>query len=414
VRWSKQNLVDGYYFGMESEPADPEKLEELRAKRSELFLSALSPRQQQELMALDTSLAEVEAKLSSLPPQQQVFAASTDFASQGGFRPTRGEPREIRVLQRGNVTQPGEVAPPASLSALDHLSSQFLLSRDHTEGERRVALAAWITDDDNPLTWRSMANRVWLYHFGRGIVDSPNDFGRMGELPTHPKLLDWLACELRDGGQSLKSLHRIICNSATYRQASAERPEYAAVDGSNQWLWRMNRRRMEAEVLRDTVLAVSGKLDRIQFGPGFQDFVIEKPEHSPHYKYDLHDPDDPRSHRRSVYRFIVRSQQQPFMTTLDCADPSMQVDKRNETVTALQALALMNNRFMLTMSRHFADRIAEEAVSLPDQVERAFALALGRSPEKSEREALTAYAEQHGLQNMCRVILNLNEFIFVD
>ena len=142
--------------------------------------------------------------------------------------------------------------------------------------------------------------------------------------------------------------------------------------------------------------------------------MIEHPEHSPHYQYHLHDPEDAASHRRAVYRFIVRSQQQPFMTTLDCADPSMHVDRRNETVTAPQALALLNNPFMVAMSVHFADRAAALGDSPEEQVAAAFRLALSREPTPEERTELTAYAAEHGLPNACRVILNLNEFVFVD
>jgi hypothetical protein len=256
----------------------------------------------------------------------------------------------------------------------------------------------------------------------------------MGARPTHPELLDWLAVEFRDNGGSLKHLHRLICNSATYRQGSGgwgvesgelrvESREPAATpltthhsppDSDNLYLSRFPRRRLEAEAVRDAVLAVSGKLDLAMFGPGFQDFVVEKPEHSPHYEYGLFDPEDPRGHRRSIYRFIVRSQQQPFMTTLDCADPSMQVDKRNETVTPLQALTLLNNRLMVAMSRHFAERVAGMGTTTEERVSAAYRLALGREPSEHERDSLVAHADRFRMENACRVVLNLNEFVFVD
>ncbi len=414
VRWRKQNLVDGYYVGMAADPRSAERLEELQKRRDALVNSALTPEQQAEWIRLESQSSELEAEWGTLPEPRMVFAANTDFSPQGNFRATGGQPREIRVLHRGNVSQPGDLVTPGTLRAIDHLPSRFELGEEHHEGERRAALAHWLTDLEHPLTWRSMANRIWLYHFGQAIVDSPNDFGRMGELPTHPELLDWLASELRDGKQSVKRLHRLVCNSATYRQASAERPECVEADRGNQWLWRMNRRRLEAEAVRDTVLEIAGKLDRTQFGPGFQDFVIEKPEHSPHYRYELHDPEDPQSHRRAIYRYVVRSQQQPFMTTLDCADPSMQVEKRNETVTALQALVMLNNPFMLAMAGHFAERVSQEERDISSQVDRAFQLAIGRQPDEAEQKAMAAYAGQHGLRNLCRLIMNLNEFVFVD
>ena len=156
-------------------------------------------------------------------------------------------------------------------------------------------------------------------------------------------------------------------------------------------------------------------LDHFQEGgPGWQDFVLEHPENSPHYHYDLADPNDPKTWRRSIYRFIVRSHTQPWMTSLDCADPSMRVDKRNESLSSLQALALLNNGFMLTQARHFAERVQREAPGLPAQVDRAHSLALGRPPDATERERLIAFAKANGLQNLCRVLLNLNEFAFVD
>ena len=186
------------------------------------------------------------------------------------------------------------------------------------------------------------------------------------------------------------------------------------MDADNTLLWRQNRRKLEAEAVRDSVLAVSGKLNLTMGGPGWQDFVIEHPEHSPHYQYDLADPEDTKTWRRSIYRFIVRSQTQPWMTSLDCADPSMRVDRRNESLSALQALALLNNGFVVTQARHFAERVQAEAPDLPGQVDRAYRLALGHAPGAADRDRLVAFAQSNGLPNLCRVLLNLNEFIFVD
>jgi hypothetical protein len=317
------------------------------------------------------------------------------------------------VLRRGDVRTPLQEVGPGSLSVIAELPGAFDLPPGHAEGDRRAALAKWITDRRNPLTWRSVVNRVWQYHFGRGIVATPNDFGRMGQLPSHPELLDWLAAEFRDGGQSPKALHRLLVTTATYRQSSAGHERFERQDAGNVYLWRMARRKLEAEAVRDAALAVAGRLDRTMGGPAFRDFVIERPEHSPHYQYHLHDPDDPRSHRRSVYRFLVRSKPQPFMTVLDCADPSMQVEKRNESLSPLQALALYNNGFMLTMAKRLAARV-EKAGGPAEQMSAAVRLALGRPPTEAERAALTEYARQHGLANACRVVLNLNEFVFVD
>ncbi len=430
VRWQRANLVDGYYFGRASGSA--EKIVALSREREALLVKLLDAATKQKLDELTAATAKAEQDFKSLPPQQLVYAG-TSFRGEGNFVGTGGKPRLIFLLNRGNVTQPGEEVGPGVLACVSlplagtkpspGSPGAGLLPAENidNEGARRAALAKWLSDPANPLTWRSIANRVWQYHFGRGIVDTPNDFGRMGALPTHPELLDWLAVELRDNGQSLKKLHKLIVMSHTYRQSSTilESPEPRApnpssLDADNRYLWRSNRRRLEAESLRDAVLAVSGKLDRTLGGPSFQDFVIEHPEHSPHFEYHLHDPDDPRSHRRSIYRFIVRSQPQPFMTTLDCADPSQRVDKRNESLSALQALATLNNGFMVTMSKHWAERVSLEAKDIDRQVTLLFRQGLGRDPTAEEKAALHAYIAEHGLPNACRLVLNLNEFAFVD
>jgi len=262
---------------------------------------------------------------------------------------------------------------------------------------------------------RFFVNRVWQQHFGRGLVETPNDFGHMGAKPSHPELLDWLACEFRDGGQSLKKLHRLIVTSAAYQQQSSATNERAVtVDADNRLLWRMNRRKLEAESVRDAMLFVSGRLDPTMGGPSFQDFVIDKPEHSPHYEYPLHDPEDSKAQRRTIYRFLVRSQPQPFMAALDCADPSIQVATRNESVTALQSLALLNNALVISLSKHFATRLEAEGGSISEQTGRAFYSALGRPPKDEETKQLTRFAEEYGLENLCRALFNLNEFAFVD
>jgi len=345
-------------------------------------------------------------------PEGVVYAAATDFAPEGNFKPTKGVPRPIHVLARGSEATPQEEALPGALSCIAELPARFDVHAE-IEGPRRVALAEWITDARNPLTWRSIVNRVWLYHFGRGLVDTPNDFGRMGARPTHPELLDWLAAEFRDGGQSLKTLHRLIVTSAVYRQASTHNDQFAAIDAGNQYLWKMNRRRLEAEAVYDAALAAAGKLDTTMYGPGFQAFAF-RDDHSPEYKYHEHDPDEPKCHRRSIYRFIVRSVPDPFMETLDCADPSLIVEKRNETLTPLQVLAQLNNKFMVRMAEHFAARVEARAPDMRERVSYAFELAIGRAPDAVELDEFLAYTDRHGLANACRAILNLNEFMFVD
>ncbi|MFI4874349.1 MAG: DUF1553 domain-containing protein, partial [Blastopirellula sp. JB062] len=365
--------------------------------------------------SLQADLAKVESELASLPPAKMVYAATVHHGS-GAFRGTGhvdGKPRDIHLLYRGNVSTPGPLVEPGALRCIDALPAQFDLADDASEGDRRAALAKWLTAPENPLTWRSIVNRVWQHHFGRGLVDTPNDFGRMGQLPTHPELLDWLASEFREE-QSLKSLHRKIVLSGVYQQTSNPSEDFQAIDGDNRFYWRANRRHLDAEEIRDAILSVSGKLDLTMGGPSFQDFVIEKPQHSPHYQYHLHDPEDPKSHRRAIYRFLVRSQSEPFMTAFNCADPSMQVAQRDQSITPLQALSLRNNKLTLCMAQHFARRVDSEGDEPSEKIARAFELALGRSPQPEELQALTHYAQQHGMANACRALFNLNEFVLVD
>ena len=381
--------------------------ERLVTQRKKLLDGSRDEKTAAELETVTAGIAEAAAELGRLPKLKVVYAPAS--------RQRGGKPRAIHVLSRGNVLAPTHEVGPGALSLVEPLRSRFDLPSGHSEGDRRAALARWLSDPRNPLTWRSIVNRAWHYHFGRGIVATPGDFGRMGSPPTHPELLDWLAAEFRDGGGSLKSLHRLICTSATYRQASASSPAFAEIDSGNELLWRQSRRKLEAEAVRDAVLSVAGTLDLTMGGPGWQDFKVEHPKHSPHWRYDLADPEDRSTWRRGVYRFIVRSQTQPFMTVLDCADPSMRVEKRNQSISALQALALLNNGFMTTQARHFAARVERESAGdVAGRIDLAMRLALGRSPTAEERAALVSLAEAHGLANTCRAILNLNEFAFVD
>lgn len=419
--------VDRTNFEYYNDPALTRKRQELKSRertleqvRKELepaLKEAANEEKKARFQQTTNAIAEIRAALAQLPQPKVAFIGAVHHGS-GSFLGTGldgGKPRVIHLLARGDVRKPGREVSPGALSAIPSLKRRFDLPTEAPESARRAALAQWIVHPQNPLTWRSFVNRVWQYHFGRGIVETPNDFGRMGALPTHPELLEWLAAEFRDGSQSLKDLHRLIVTSRAYRQSSQTQNLRAAeLDRDNRLLWRMNRRKLEAESIRDAALLVSGRLNPAMFGPAFQDFVIEKPEHSPHYQYHLHNHDDPRSDRRSIYRFIVRSQQQPFMTALDCADPSIAVEKRNESLSALQALALLNNGFMISMSKSFAARLEREAGTVEEQIARAFELALARKPSGAELVDLSDYTREHGLPNTCRLIFNLNEFTFAD
>jgi hypothetical protein len=347
-------------------------------------------------------LAALRARLKALEASAMAYAVVP--------RP----PRPIHVLHRGDVEKKRAPVGPGALALVPGLRPEFALARPEDEGSRRLALADWITDTRNVLTWRSIVNRVWQYHFGRGIVDTPNDFGKNGARPTHPELLDWLAVEFRDGGQSLKRLHRLIVLSSAYRQSSAHDAARAKRDADNLSLWRMNRRRLDAESVRDSVLAVSGALDLRMGGPGFELFRF-KDDHSPVYDHTaLEKIHDPATYRRTVYCFVVRSVPNPFLDCLDCADPNINMPVRNTTLTALQALALLNNPFMVKQAEYFAKRLKAATADLGRQVELAYRLAFGRPPSAEERDAVVSYARRHGLANACRVLFNANEFLFVD
>jgi mono/diheme cytochrome c family protein len=420
VRWRKANLTDGLF--PPAAQLSSEEVAKLTDRRDELLKAALGAEGVLAVATCRTEIVAADAGLAAIAGSRRVAYIGAVHTGSGNFTGTGaqgGKPRPIHLLARGDVTKPGKEVTPGAITAIPGINGNFSLPPNHAEGDRRAALAKWLTNPNNPLTWRVMANRVWQYHFGRGLVDTPNDFGKMGQPATHPELLDYLASELANpdrkvGGGSIKHLHRLIVTSATYKQVSTATDANAKLDGDNQYLWRQNRRKLEAEAVRDSILAVAGNLDLTMGGPSFQDFVIEKPEHSPHYQYHLHDPEDTKAHRRAVYRFVVRSKQQPFMAALDCADPSLAVEKRNQTQTPQQALALLNNNLAVAMAKHFASRVEKMGNTDAERITAAVRLALARDPTPKERDALAAYAKEYGLANACRVILNLNEFVFVD
>jgi hypothetical protein len=419
--WSKPNLTDGYTS--RARLLDGRALwkvfllgrtfARLDLQRTHILDHALPTSVRVEFLKLKfLRLPECRDQLAALPPRPRVYAAARDFKPSGAFRPPKGI-RPIHVLKRGEVKLPGEEVSAGALSSVPQLAHHFARIKSDNEGARRVALARWVIDEDNPLTWRSIVNRVWHYHFGQGLVLSPNDFGRMGGKPSHPELLDWLATWFRDGGGSFKKLHKLILSSSTYRQSSAHRAEPAKKDASNRLLWRGHRRRLEAECVRDGVLAVSGRLDLKMGGPSVRHFAF-KDDHSPHYDYAKFDVDSAASRRRSIYRLLVRSVADPLMERLDCPDASLSTPVRYTTITAPQALALLNHKFMVRHAEHFANRLRGSAKAVPEQIDLAFRLAFGRRPRADEIEACGRLAKDHGLETVCRTLLNANEFLFID
>ncbi|AMV37309.1 PSD1 and planctomycete cytochrome C domain-containing protein [Planctomyces sp. SH-PL62] len=369
-----------------------------------------TPEQRRELG--EAYLAEtLDRQIAALPPARLVYAAAGDFVPDGSHKPVPS-PRPVFVLKRGDIRQPGEPAVPGALGCVAGLEARF----DRPgEADRRAELARWLSDPGNPLTWRSIVNRAWQAHFGRGLVDTPSDFGRMGAAPSHPELLDWLAWTFREDGGSLKRLDRLIVTSATYRQASGSDPAHSAVDADNRLLWRMNRSRLDAEAVRDAVLAVSGKLDRTMGGPSIRHFELGAAVHvTPTVDYTAYDWDAPGSGRRGVYRFLFRTLPDPFMDVFDAADASQLTPTRNASVTPLQALAMLNDPFVIRQSEHFAHRLESLADDPESRVRAAFTLALGREPDPDEVREWAEYASHRGTANFCRMLLNTSEFLFVD
>lgn len=323
-------------------------------------------------------------------------------------------PRPIFDLKRGDVEQHGEQVTAGPLSCLPGLEAAFSASNCQGEGKHRAQLAHWLTDPRNPLTWRSIVNRLWLHHFGRGLVDTPNDFGHNGSLPSNAVLLDWLASEFLARGQSMKEMHRLIVTSAVYRQQSINPTANADIDADNRLLWRMERRRLDAEEVRDAVLFVSGSLREFGGGPAYEPFRF-KDDHSPIYDHaDVTKMLDPATFRRTIYGFNVRSVPNPFLECLDGADPNLNTPVRSATVTPLQALTLLNDPFMVHQAECFARKLRQTEGSDAEQIRRASVAILGRAPTPEEQRLFAEYASRQGLANLCRYLLNANEFLFID
>ncbi len=390
----------------------PSRVETLPAEVAKIVAIEASKRTREQKIDLAVWVLgrALQKQLDALPKPRLVYAAANDFPTQAKFSPALS-PRPIHLLKRGDVTKPAEPARPGGLSCIPGLAPAFSVADPDDEGARRAALARWIVDPRNVLTWRSIVNRVWHHHFGRGIADSPNDLGRMGLAPTHPELIDWLAVEFRDGGGSLKKLHRLLVTSAVYRQSSATRADCAATDAGNAFLWRMNRLRLDAEQVRDSILQASGKLDLKMGGPSVRQFTYEdpNPDVTPKVDYGKYDVDHPDNFRRAIYRWIYRTLPDPFMETLDCPDASQLTGSRNVSVTPLQAMAVLNDRFVVRQSEHLAARIAG-----PGPLDSLYRVLLQRKPTETEAAAVGVYVAKHGLANAARFLLNSNEFMFLD
>ncbi len=356
------------------------------------------------------------------------------------------EPPPLHLLKNGEPKHPGPIIEPGNLTAVSFLKTPVTPPpADVPTSRRRLQLAQWITDPRNPLTARVLVNRLWLHHFGEGLVRTPNNFGFNGDLPTHPELLDWLADELmHPHGQqpwTLKRLHKLIVMSDSYRQSSShpQHDEYAAIDSANRLWWRAERRRLDADALRDSLLAASGRLDLRQRGPGFKPTISPEALEGLSRKtgaWKASPPEEQR--RRSVYTYLQRSLLPPFLTVFDQKDTTLPCGQRDVTTVAPQALALLNNAFVQSQSRTLAARIVKESETAAERVTNTWQMILGRPPTETERaaavdhlrsmanrfdgaavkkptaDALAPDPQQQALASLCHVLLNTNEFLYVD
>lgn len=341
-------------------------------------------------------VSALESKLSTATNGPMIYA--------GKFE----QPGPAFRLNRGDVTQPKEEVSPGAVTAI---GTPLSLPRDLPEQQRRIALAKWLADPQNPLPARVLVNRLWQHQFGEGIVNTPNDFGRNGALPTHPELLSWLAAEFIRSGWSIKHMQKLIVMSQTWRQSSTPRPDGLVADAQTKLLWRYPPRRMEAEVLHDAILSVAGTLDLKMGGPGYSAFA---PNNNYVRVYDPKLEFGPTDWRRMIYMTKVRVAQDSTFGTFDCPDAGQSQPKRPRSTTAIQALSLFNSDFVNQQAEFLATRLTHEAGQDPtQQIQRAFALTTQRQPTAAETGVCSALVKEHGLPALCRVLLNANEFLFV-
>ncbi|MCB1276691.1 PSD1 and planctomycete cytochrome C domain-containing protein [Prosthecobacter sp.] len=361
----------------------------------------------------------LDEQLQRISAEQKVFA--------GTFR----TPDDIHLLNRGDPEQPKESVVPAVLSALGTVT----LTNETAEQERRRVLADWIASPRNPLTARVMVNRIWQGHFGTGLVETPSDFGRMGVKPTHPELLDWLAAEFIKSGWSVKHMHRLIVMSETYRQSSKtmrpsdnqtgrqsdslslspslivyKSPSANTIDSDARLLWRFPSRRLEAESIRDSMLAVSGLLDLKMYGRGYNLFD----KRGGLSGFEPVDSLTPDNKRRMIYAHKVRREPEAVFGAFDCPDAGQSTAIRRASTTPIQALNLFNSRFTLDTASAFATRLQKEAGDdIAAQITSAYKLALNRSPTTAELHDTGPTVREYGLSALCRALFNSNEFLFM-
>jgi hypothetical protein len=331
--------------------------------------------------------------------------------------PGRYEPPPTHFLIRGDPESKGSLMKPGFVTVATYGNPPVEIPRpDGRTSGRRLALAEWIGSPQNPLSSRVIVNRVWHHHFGRGIVATLDNFGKMGERPTHPELLDWLAVEFTSKGWSLKQLHRLMMTSEAYQMVSAyDHGGNLKADPDNQLLWRYRPQRLDAETIRDAILGASGSLNPEMGGPGFFPHVPEEvlATESKKGRWD-NQPDGPDTWRRSVYVYQRRSLPYPMFETFDHPDMNISAGQRNVSTVPTQALTLLNNPFVIKQAELLADRILNEAPNdLARQIDLGYQYALARPPTDLERSLAMASVKAGTLSDLTHVLFNMNEFLYM-
>jgi hypothetical protein len=384
------------------------KIEMVQKKIGELQKDK-SEGNEQTIADLREEIKKLREKLPDLPAAYRCYENSTEA-------PT------IHLLLSGRASNPGPLMQPRVPAVLTAVQPAFPPPASSST-LRRLTLAQWIASAENPLTARVIVNRVWQHHFGQGLVATSSDFGHIGARPTHPELLDWLAdWFVHDAKWELKKLHRLILRSETYQQSSSWSEIADREDPENKFLWRFPYRRLDVEAIRDSMLASAGNLNRQMYGPAaflpIPPVVIEA--HTDKQAAWNTSP-EPQIHRRTVYAFVKRTLLIPMLETLDFCDTTSSSEKRAITSVAPQALTLFNGEFVNQQAEELARRLIREAgADLEGQLELAFRLTLTRSPTNEEKTALIRYLQSdsavtsghEALVQICRVILNLNEFVY--
>ena len=387
---------DGTQWNTVADSFDRMPFSSPRTPESDWKVTALSKEQRDLAAVQEATLANLQAQLKELTSPTTAYVGKME------------QPAPTYRLSRGDPMQPKEPIAPGGIQGVGDVLS---MPDDLPEQQRRVQLANWITNANNPLPARVMVNRIWQYHFGVGLVDTPSDFGHNGGVPSHPELLDWLASEFIESGWSVKQLQKRILTSQAYRQSSQVKADGLRVDANNRWLWRFSPRRLEAEAIRDSILAVSGQLDLRMGGPGFDLFV---PNTNYVRVYETKTQFGEGDFRRMIYQNKPRVELDSLFGVFDCPDGGQIQPKRNVSITPLQALNLLNSEFLIDQAKRFAERLESSAGNDTNrQVEFAFQLAFGRTPDAKEWSASEQLISQHGLAVFCRALYNSNEFLSV-